>query len=326
MREALMMRSIKTIIDTCAGIQPGERVVVVTDPETMEVAQAFMNALYERGIETTVAIMPGNSLTGQEPPAAVAGALSESDVMILAVRRSIAHSFAVRDAMKKGSRFLSLAGTDYNQLTSKAFQADFEAWEPVCQKYADYFSAAKKIHITSPSGTDYWASVDGRKGNSMPCIARTRGSGTALPNIEANISPVEGTSEGIIVIDGSIPNFEIGLIETPIKLTVATGAVIKIEGGYQADILRDVMASVHAPEAYNIAQIALGLNPECRRYTGNQQNMDHANFGKMHIGIGTSSALLGGKVKAPLHFDVHLEHTKCYFDDKLLVDDCVLLG
>lgn len=326
MRDILMMKTARTIVDTCAGVKKGEKVVIVTDPETMDVAQVLMGVLYEREIETVTCIMKGNRLTGQEPPSAVAAALLESDVMILPVKKSIAHSYAVKNALKKGSRMLALSGTDYEQMTSDGFLADFEKEKPVCDLYAKYFTEAETIRITSKSGTDFRASVKGRNGNSMPCIARNPGEGTALPNIEANISPVEGTSEGIIVIDGSVPNFGIGLIQTPIELIVKDGAIIEIKGGVQADILRNVMKSVNDPAAYNIAQIALGLNPECKHLTGTQQNNDHGAYGKMHIGIGTSSALLGGTVKAPLHFDVHLECSTVEFDNKILVKEGVLLG
>lgn len=326
MKEILMMKSARTVVDVCAGVRKGERAVIVTDPETMDVTRVFMAALYEREIETTVVVMQGNKFTGQEPPASVAGALAESDVMFLIVKRSIAHSQAVKKALQRGSRMLALSGTDFAQITSGAFAVDFKKWKPVCDLYAKYFDEASTIHITSDSGTDYRASVKGRPGNSMPCIARNPGEKTSLPNIEANISPMEGESEGTIVIDGSIPNFGIGLIRTPIRLTVEKGRITKVEGGQQADQLREILESVNDPAAYNIAQIALGLNPACKNLTGTQQNMDHACFGKIHIGIGTSSALLGGAVQAPLHFDVHLQDTVVRFDDKILIEHGKLLG
>ena len=326
MKEIRMMNRAAYIIDVCAGVKQGERALIVTDVETMDVTQAFAGCLYERGIETTVVIIPKTQMTGQEPTAAAAAAMCESDVVFQIVNQSVSHSVAAKVARAKGARMIALSNTNADQIVSKAYQVDFEKWAPVCDKFGEYFTQASTIRVVSDAGTDFKADVTGRKGNSMPCIARTPGSATALPNIEANISPVEGTSEGIIVIDGSIPNFGIGLIETPIKLTVEKGSVCKVEGGYQADELRRILASVNDPAAYNIAQIALGLNPQCRRLTGNWQNFDHASFGRIHFGIGTSSALLGGNVQAPLHFDVHLESSVAYFDDKMLIDNGKVLG
>ena len=51
MRDILMMKTARTIVDTCAGVKKGEKVVIVTDPETMDVAQVLMGVLYEREIE-----------------------------------------------------------------------------------------------------------------------------------------------------------------------------------------------------------------------------------------------------------------------------------
>jgi len=122
----------------------------------------------------------------------------------------------------------------------------------------------------------------------------------------------------VIVVDGSIPNFGIGLTTTPIRLTVKAGNVTAIEGGDQARRLEDLLRGVGEASVYNIVQLAVGLNPECRRVTGAMLN-DHDCLGMVHIGIGTS-ANLGGVTKAPIHYDAILLYPTLRLDEGVLLE------
>ena len=45
-----------------------------------------------------------------------------------------------------------------------------------------------------------------------------------------NISPVEDASRGKIVVDGSIPHPELGLLEEPVELDVSGGSIVSMRG------------------------------------------------------------------------------------------------
>ena len=135
---------------------------------------------------------------------------------------------------------------------------------------------------------------------------------TAVPNIEANISPVEGSAQGLLVVDGSIPYSGIGVIREPIVCRIEEGFVVEIEGGEQAAFLNSLLARQHDRYVYNIAQFAIGLNPECRQFTGEMLNDEGVN-GTIHIGIGTS-ANLGGTVQAKTHFDAIIQSPTVWLD------------
>ncbi len=55
--------------------------------------------------------------------------------------------------------------------------------------------------------------------------------------MEANVSPLEGTADGVIVADGSIPYIGIGVLEEPVTIKVENGRIVDISGGYQAKML-----------------------------------------------------------------------------------------
>jgi leucyl aminopeptidase (aminopeptidase T) len=296
-----MMAGARTVVEVCASVRPGERVVVVTDSASLEVADAVAAAAAALGAEVVVTVMPPRDVDGAEPPRAVVEAMKAADVVILPVSYSISHSEGLREALRAGARAVSLAAVTPDQLVRGGITADFRKLRPLCDEVARRLGEAKEAVLTTPGGTDVRLDLTDQKGNSHACIVEEPGRFTACPNIEANISPVGGAGEGVIVFDGSIPNLRLGVVDKPVVVEVKSGAIVDIRGGRHARILRAIWERQDDPSVYNIAQLAVGLNPKCTAFTGVFLN-DHGAYGTCHIGIGTSASL-GGSVKAPLHFD-----------------------
>jgi leucyl aminopeptidase (aminopeptidase T) len=144
-----------------------------------------------------------------------------------------------------------------------------------------------------------------------------RGEFSTVPTIEANFSPLEGTAEGILVADASIPYLGIGVLKEPVKCLVEKGFIARIEGGYQADILKTDLESRKDPNSYNIAELGVGLNPESRM-TGIMLD-DEGVFGSVHIGIG-SNITLGGNIKAAIHYDLLMWRATLELDGKVILE------
>ncbi len=70
---------------------------------------------------------------------------------------------------------------------------------------------------------------------------------------------------------------------------------------------------------YNVAQFAIGLNPQSTEFTGEMLNDEGVN-GTVHIGIGTSSNL-GGTVQAKTHFDAIIRAPSVWMDDDPVIRD-----
>jgi leucyl aminopeptidase (aminopeptidase T) len=319
MIETLMLKGAKTLVDTCAKVLPGEKVLIVTDYAKYRIAGVLASVMMERRIEPVISVMSPRELDGQEPPGLIVKTMSEADVIFLPVSVSISHSSAVKAALANGARVIAMSAFTEEQMYKGGIEADFVKQKPLCDRFAAYFTESDEVIVRSAAGTDFKASIKGREGNSHSGIADKPGLFTAVVNIEANVSPVENTSQGTIVVDGSIPNFGIGVVGTPVVLRIEKGFITKIDGGREARFLRDLLHRMDDPTVYNIAQIAVGLNPECRMLSGVMTN-DHGAFGRVHFGIGTSTQL-GGKVKAPIHFDVVLDSPTLEFDGEVVIED-----
>lgn len=299
----LAVQGARTIVENCASIKKGEKVFIVTDYETFSSALLIAKAAYAIGAEVDMGIMKSRDLDGQEPTECMAAAMERANIVLTPVSKSLAHTTAINKALTAGARALSLTAISEELMASPAFRADFKRQAPIVEKVAQLFTRTDELTITTPAGTNLKVGLKGRKGNAHKCLVNRPGQFSAAPNIEANFSPVEGTTEGIFVSDASVPYLGIGKLSSPITFTIEKGKIIKTEGGPEAEKIKRIWAEQDDPNVYNIAQFAIGLNPEIKEAIGILGcNYDEGVFGTAHIGIGTSTNL-GGKIKTSTHFD-----------------------
>lgn len=303
------------------NMKKDEKLLIVTEPEKMSIAETIAASALRMDIEPIIAIMMPRHTDGQEPPKIIAQAMSASDAFLSIVGKSITHTNAVKEAIEKGSRGLVLTQFSEDMMIEGGMEADFVSLAPLCKDVARALESANEIQLTSPFGTDLTFSAKGRRGNALYCMVE-KGQFSTAPTIEANVSPIEGTAKGRIVADASIPYLGIGLLEEPMYFDVEDGNIVSIQGGRQADILREDLASKNDPGVYNIAELGIGLNPNCR-FIGLMLE-DEGVFGSVHIGIGTS-VNLGGKVKAASHYDLIMTRASLFLDGKLILKDGELL-
>ena len=121
------------------------------------------------------------------------------------------------------------------------------------------------------------------------------------------------------MVDGSIPYYGVGIVRDPVEFVMKGGFVTSIDGGGQAEFLRDLLARQNDPWVYNVAQFAFGLNRHLTDLTGEMMLNDEGVNGTVHVGIGTSASL-GGSVSAKTHFDAILREPTVWIDSEVVVD------
>lgn len=317
MKSILMSKGAKTIVETCAGIKKGEQVVIVTEPRMENICKSIATAVYAVGAEPIVTCMIPRKTDGQEPPKSIAEAMKNSDAFICAVYKSITHTRAVKDAIMNGSRGIMLTQFEDELLIEGGVEADFEAAAIVCKKVAKALENSREVTLTTPYGTDLKFSAKGRRGNALTCMV-DKGEFAPVPTVEANVSPLEGTAEGIIVANASIPYIGIGLLEENVIVKVENGMIVSINGGKQAEMLKENLKSKDDPMVYNIAELGVGLNPNCR-FIGLMLE-DEGVYGSVHIGIGTNITL-GGNIKAACHYDLIMTKPTVVADGTIVLKD-----
>jgi leucyl aminopeptidase (aminopeptidase T) len=246
----------------------------------------------------------------------VAEAMKKANVFLTPVSTSITHTRSTKEAVAAGSRGIIMTAFTEDLLIRGGIQADFQKQKPICLEVARRFKEAKVVKLTNPAGTSLIMRKEGRRGNALYCIVEP-GEFSTVPTIEANFSPIEGTAEGVIVADASIPYLGIGVLKEPVQCKVEKGFIVEISGGPQAHVLKKDLESRKDLNCYNVAELGVGLNP-ASRMTGIMLD-DEGVFGSVHIGIG-SNITLGGNIKAATHYDLLMWGATIELDGKVMLD------
>jgi leucyl aminopeptidase (aminopeptidase T) len=194
--------------------------------------------------------------------------------------------------------------------------ADYEENDRLARRLGAIIAEGKKIRMTSTAGTEMEAQITNRPVQYETGLFRKPGQFAALPNSELNISPVEGTTEGVIVGDVRLMGFGI-LRDEPVTIEIKSGEITGVTGGKAADYLNETLKSFNDRTAYNLAEFAVGLNPSCRAYATNLEDLGKLGFG--HHGIGSNYAI-GGDVAAPCHIDVIYSQATLEIDGKVILE------
>ena len=311
-----MMPGAMKAVNQCAGVKPGENVVIACDTNKMRLAEALAAAAYAVGGIPTITVFPPTGAHGAQVPEPVVGACARSDVFFLPTTWSMTHTDARIEAIKNGARGTTMCEVTEDCLCTGGILADYEENDRLGRKLGAVISKGKKIRMTSSAGTDLTGEITERPVQYETGLFREPGQFAALPNSELNISPIEGTTEGIIVGNVRLMGFGI-LRDEPVTIEVKAGEVSRITGGKAADYLSETLKSFDDRKAYNLAEFAVGLNPFCRSYATNLEDLGKLGFG--HHGIGSSYAI-GGDVLAPCHIDVIYSEATLEIDGQAVLD------
>ena len=317
MKRILMSRGARKIVEICVGVKPLETVAIITEPSKLTIAETIASIVYEIGAEPVITVMIPREVDSEEPPKCIAEMMKASDAFISVVSKSITHTHAVKDAIKNGSRGVVLTQFSDEMLIHGGLEADFEAIAPICNTMAKKLENSKEVVLTTANGTNLRYSASGRRGNALYCMVE-KGQFSTVPTVEANVSPLEGTANGVVIADGSIPYLGIGVLDEPVKLIIENGFITSIYGGRQAKILEEDLRKKNDPNVYNVAEMGVGLNP-CCKFMGFMLE-DEGVYGSVHIGIGTSITL-GGTVKASCHYDLIMKDATIVADGEVLMEE-----
>lgn len=289
------------VLEHCGSLKAGESVVVVCDDRTTDIASLFAARATGKGAAATLHHAPAAPMHGTEPPPPIGRAMAKADLILGLTTMSMAHTKARGEACRNGARYLSMPDYTWDLLTDRCVLTDYRSRAPVVRRIADLFTAGSRMHVTGPSGTDIRLNIAGRRGNYCPGFVDAPGDLGSPPDIEANVSPVETDSEGVVVVDGSIPCREIGLLTSPVRLTVEKGRIVRFAGDAAVvSRLEKLFTDVGDERSKVLAECGVGLNLDA--VLQGLMLTDEGAFGCLHFGFGANSTV-GGTNEVPFHLD-----------------------
>jgi len=310
------MLGARIAVETCMAVKPDEDVLVVTDTGRTRIAEALAYAARAVGAEVSIIVMLPRERSGVEPPEAVAKAMLGADVIFIPTTRSLSHTEARRRASEAGARIASMPGITEDMMSTGAMTADYERVAALTEAVAKALEGGREVHITTPSGTDLRMSIEGRGVLRDTGLYHKPGDFGNLPAGEACLAPVEGTAEGILVIDrmGST-------VVQPLRVRVEGGRAVAFEGP-DAQKLLDLLRSADE-NAFNIAELGVGTNPRARLRGVVLE--DEKILGTVHIAFGDNRSFPGGRVASSIHVDGILLRPTLVVDGRKIMEDGRLL-
>jgi aminopeptidase len=301
-------------VKDCMGVKENEQVMVLTDEGKKNLGVAIWEAAKKLNSEAILVEMKPRKTNGEEPPAAIATMMAAADVVLCPTTKSVTHTNARRSACDKGVRITTLPGIT-EEMMIRCLNADYNKIADLSNKLKAILDPVKVIRVTSKKGTDITLPKEGRNATADTGIVVEKGAFSNLPAGETFIAPLEGTSNGVIIIDGAMSG--VGLVKKEIKVIVKDGYAVEFIGGAEAKALEKLIEP-HGLPGRNIAEFGIGTNYKAK-LTGNILE-DEKVMGTIHIAFGDNKSM-GGVVSVPSHLDGLIKNPTVEADGVIIMKD-----
>jgi 2,5-dihydroxypyridine 5,6-dioxygenase len=186
---------------------------------------------------------------------------------------------------------------------------------------ATLIERAREMHVVSSAGTDMRCRLGQYPAIKEYGFVDEPGRWDHWPSGFILTWPDEGSAQGRIVLDrGDILLPMKSYLAEPVVLTVTDGFVTRIDGGLDADLLRDYMTSFDDPEAYAVSHLGWGLQKRARWSTLGLYDreatigMDARAFeGNFLFSLGPNNEAGGSRLTA-CHIDIPMRHCSVSLD------------
>ncbi len=298
----------------CMGLKPGEKVLVITDEPLRTIGYALWKAAKDLGNEVLLIEILPRASNGAEPPSEVAELMKMVDVVLCPTSKSLTHTDSRRAASAKGVRVGTLPGVT-EEIMIRCMNADYNKIAQRTFALCKLLEKASTVRVTAPAGTDITMPIKGRTAHSSSGVFREKGQWGNLPTGEAYLAPVEGQSEGVVVVDGSMAM--VGMVKTPIRIQVKKGYAEDISGGEEAQRLIALLEP-HGKDARTVAEFGIGTNDKAI-LTGIILE-DEKVMGTIHIAFGDNKSM-GGSVRVASHLDGLITRPTVWLDETMIMNN-----
>lgn len=300
----------RDILDQNMGVEAGESLLVVTDTDKRTIGRALFEAGVDLDLDAGILETRPLERSGMEPPAYVAAAMREADVVVCPTSASLTHTRAREAATEAGARVATMPGVTERMFGEGAITADYGEVERLTAELTERLTAADEARIES-GGETLTMSLSGRDGIPSDGLVRESGDSGNLPSGESYVAPVEDTAEGAIAFDGGLAG--VGALDDPVIVRIESGTVTSVEGA-SADEFLDATAGDDC--ARRVAELGLGTNPAAE-IIGTVLE-DEKVYGTCHVAFGDNHGF-GGTIECDSHLDGIVVEPDVYLDDELVV-------
>ena len=309
----------RNAIDVCLCVQPNERVTVITDAATREIAAALQQEIERVGSEYSLFVLEHHARRPLKfMPEPILEDLATSQVSIFAAQTqpnelgsriqmtTVVNNYGIRHGhMVNINREIMLEG----------MRADFRAVDALSQRLIERARKAPRIKCKTPHGTDFEAELS-------PKLKWLKTSGIIskdkwgnLPGGEIFTSPMN--TNGVFIVDGVVGDYLCerygDLEDNPLTIEVENNRIVDLRSENK-DLRDEFRAYTSTDENSNrVGEFAIGTNTACTHVIGNI--LQDEKIPGVHIAFGHPYAEhTGAKWVSKTHIDCVGRDFDIWFD------------
>ncbi|MFN2541083.1 MAG: aminopeptidase [Chthoniobacterales bacterium] len=311
----------RNAIRVCLRLKPEERITIIADQATCEIAAALQAEVEEVGSEHAVFLLENyDTRPLTHMPSIVLDDLAQSQVSIFAAqsqRGELRARAEMTDVVnKKHIRHAHMVNIT-REIMLEGMRADFNAVDVLSQRLIERARLAKRINCRTPAGTDFVAEFSPKlKWLKTSGIITTEKWGN-LPGGEIFTAPLN--TNGRFVVDGVVGDYLCAkygdLHDTPITIEVRDNRIVDLACD-DTELLDEFRAYTSTDENSNrVGEFAIGTNTACTRVIGNI--LQDEKIPGVHIAFGHPYAEhTGAEWKSKTHIDCVGRDFDIWFDDQ----------
>jgi leucyl aminopeptidase (aminopeptidase T) len=316
----------RNAVNVCLRVQPEEKVTVITDEATKEIAASMVRELeavgapYRAWVLEDLAPRPLSDL-----PSEIIEDLETSQVSIFAVQaqaNELRSRMQMTDVVNRRKiRHAHMVNVN-RQIMLEGMRADFLKVDRISVKVVEMLRRAKQVRARTAAGTDLVADLN-------PNYRWVKTSGIISPDKWGNLPGGEvfttpGEVNGTFVIDGVVGDWlcaKFGsLRENPLTIRVKANRVVAAHSANH-DLESDFWAYTHTDEnSDRVGEFAIGTNIELKDVIG--QILQDEKYPGVHIAFGNPyGAHTGAEWYSSTHIDVVGRKFDIWVDDEQIMRD-----
>jgi aminopeptidase len=299
----------RNAVTTCLRIQREEKVTLITDENTLQIAASLAAELDHLGCQWNAFVLEAlapRPLTAM--PVEVLEDMETSQVSIFAVevqpnelRSRMQMTDVVNRRRMRHAHMVNITG----EIMTQGMRADFQEIDRISQIVLEKVRKATYLRATTAAGTDIHAQLNpAYRWFKTSGIISTEKWGN-LPGGECFTAP--GEVNGVFVVDGVVGDFlckRYGILRgNPLTINIE-GNRIKRVSSTNKELERDFWEYTHTDEnSDRVGELAIGTNIGVERVIGNI--LQDEKFPGIHIAFGDPyGAHTGAPWKSTTHIDV----------------------
>src|SRR5882724_5006507 len=314
----------RNAVQVCLRVQPAEKVTVITDEVTLEIAAALVHELEAVGCRYNAWVIED---VARRPladfPLPVAEDLETSQVSIFAVQaqmNELKSRMQMTDVVnRKKIRHAHMVNIN-RRIMLEGMRADFKKVDRLSTKVAERVRVAKQIRAKTAAGTDLTADFN-------PKYRWLKTSGIISPEKWGNLPGGEvfttpGEVNGTFVIDGVVGDYLCAkygdLRETPLTIRVEASRVVEASSKNR-DLQEEFWKYTHTDEnSDRVGEFAIGTNIGLRGVIGNI--LQDEKLPGVHMAFGNPyGAHTGAEWWSGTHIDVVGRDFDIWADDRQIM-------